>query len=290
MALARSGVLGIALLVALAGCARPAVTPAGPSESATAPSEPADAPSDTASPAASGGAGIQIDLEAIRAALLGPSPVPEGWEDQVDDIMATLEEAAGSVRLPAVGGLAAEEAACATWTPLVGHQSWATGALLERQVFIAHLAQLAGVAPDAIRPDAEEALRVVSTAAAEQITPDGDPAVISRAPDDELRGIGLWALEHCELPVEAEDAPDTTDWDEEDIAYSCDLDRSSLERAMEDFRGGPGAGRYATHPHELEVSLEHFVYPAWHRIGSVHNEASPPTFSAEPIPGAFCER
>ena len=214
--------------------------------------------------------------------------MPEGWEDEVDEIMAMLEEGLANIRVPAVEGLAADEATCQTWRPLVGNQVWAIGALLERQVFIAHLAQLASVSPAEIRPDAEEALRVSSAAAAEQLTPDGDPEVISRWPREELRRIGLWAVDHCELPVEAEEAPDTEDWTDEDIEYSCDLDRSLLERAMEEYR--EQTGEYAAHPHQLEVSLEVVAYPAWHRIASVDNEARRPTFSVEPIPDAFCDR
>lgn len=239
---------------------------------------------------ASTGAPIDVDVGAIRTALIGPSPVPDGWEDEVDEIMVMIESALEELRLPPVEGLAADEAACATWQPLVGHQLWATGALLERQVFVAHLAQLVSVAPDAIRPEADEALRVASAAAAEQLTPGGDRDVIRQAPRDALRHIGLWAVERCELPVEADEPPDTTGWSDDDIAYSCDLDRSSLERAMEDYRAGPGAGAYPTHPHELEVSLDIFVYPAWHRIAAVDNETSPPSFIVEPIPGAFCDR
>jgi hypothetical protein len=45
-----------------------------------------------------------------------------------------------------------------------------------------------------------------------------------------------------------------------------------------------------THPHELEVSLEGVVYPAWHRIASVDNEVDPGTFEIEPIPDGFCDR
>lgn len=284
------GLVAAALILALVGCARLAGTPAAsPSDSLARPSPSASAAPSAATdptPTESAGAGIDIDLAAIREALIGPSPVPEGWEEQVDEIMAMLERALADLSLPTVAGLAADEAACATWEPLVGHQLWATGALLERQVFIAHLAQLASVAPDEIRSDAEEALRVSSAAAAEQLTPDGDSEVVSRTPREELRGIGLWALAHCDLPVEADEAPDTEDWSEEDIAYSCDLDRSSLERGMQEFHDGPGDGRYATHPHELEVSLEIFVYPAWHEIASV----TPSSFSVEPIPGAFCDR
>ena len=85
-----------------------------------------------------------------------------------------------------------------------------------------------------------------------------------------------------------DDAPDTADWTDEDIAYSCELDRSLLERAMKDYLDQKG--EYATHPHALEVLLESFAYPAWHRIASVDNDASPPAFTIEPIPGAFCDR
>jgi len=285
---ARAGVVAI-LVVILAACGRFAAAPAE--------SPPAEQPDRSATPASIGsapsssppaGTPIDVDLEAIRAALIGPSPVPEGWANEVDEIMAMIEDGLADVRLPAIEGLAAEEAACATWTPLVGHQLWAAGAILERQVFTAHLAQLVGVAPAAIRPNAEEALRITSAAAAEQLAPGGDPAVIGRVARPALRTIGLWAVDHCELPVEADDAPDTADWTDEDIAYSCELDRSLLERAMRDYRDQ--TGEYATHPHALEVSLESVAYPAWHRIAAVDNEASPPTFSIEPIPGAFCDQ
>ena len=281
---------GIAVVfVILSACARFAGSTAeSPSTRAPDPSV-TPAPIESAPPSPpSAGAGIDIDLEAIRAALIGPSPVPEGWADEVDGIMGMIEGGLADVRLPAIAGLADEEAACATWSPLVGNQLWAAGAILERQVFIAHLAQLASVAPVAIRPDAEEALRIASAAAAEQLAPGGDPAVIGRVPRAELRTIGLWAVDHCELPVDAEEAPDTSDWSDEDIAYSCDLDRSLLERAMSDYLDQNG--EYATHPHAMEVNLEFFAYPAWHRIASVDNEASPPTFTIEPIPGAFCDR
>ncbi len=290
--------LAMVLVATLAGCGRLAGTPAAsvpvrddPSAAATASVHPSMMPEPSETPAASGvGTSIDIDLDAIRAGLLGPSPVPEGWEEQVDEIMDDIESALRDFRLPSVAGMSDEQAACATWGPLVGRLSWATGALVERQVMIAHLAQLADVAPAAIDADASEALQVVSVAAAEQFDPDGDSDVISSAPDEAFRGIGLWALEHCELPVQAEEAPDTEDWTEEDIAYSCDLDRSSLERGMEEFVDGPGDGRHATHPHELEISLEFFVYPAWHRIAVEDDEAGEPTYTVEPIPGGFCDR
>src|SRR5688572_12516630 len=291
--------LAALIAIVLAGCARPMATPvasaspaaASPEPSSTSAASAAASPTDPASADASpAGEEIAVDLDAVRAALLGPSPVPEDWAEEVDEMMAMIESALADLRLPAVESLADQEAACATWQPLVGHQTWVTGALLERQVFIAHLAQLASVAPEVIRPDAEEALRVASAAAAAQLTPDGDPEVISEAPRDELQAIGMWAVEHCTLPVEAEEAPDTTDWSEEDIAYSCDLDRSSLERGMEEYREGPGDGAYATHPHQLEVSLEFIVYPAWHEITAVDNDADPPTFAVAPIEGGFCDR
>ena len=281
--------LAVACVALLVGCARLGGTPpATPTDGPRTPN--ADRATVAPSTSATTSTAITVDRDTIRAALLGPSPVPDGWEEEVDEIMAMLEDGLAGLRLPVISGLAADEAACATWRPLVGRQLWATGALLERQVFIAHLAQLAAASPAAIRPDADEALRVSSVAAAEQLAPDGDPAVISQAPREELQRIGLWAVDHCELPVEADDAPDTSDWTDEDIAASCDVDRSLLERAMDEYRAGPGGGRYATHPHALEVTLRAVVYPAWHRIASVDNEASPPTFSVEPIPGAFCDR
>lgn len=293
-----TGLLAIVVAITLPGCGRLAGTPAasGPvrddaSAAATASVPPSTVPEPSDTPAASeSGATIDVDLDAIRAGLLGPSPVPEGWEEQVDEIMDDIESALRDLRLPSVDGMPDEQAACATWEPLVGRLSWATGALVERQVLLAHLAQLADVAPAAIDADATEALRVVSVAAAEQFDPDGDPDVISSAPDEAFRVIGLWALEQCELPVQAEEAPDTEEWTEEDIAYSCDLDRSSLERGMEEFVDGPGDGRNATHPHELEISLEFFVYPAWHRIAVEEADAGEPTHAVEPIPGGFCDR
>jgi hypothetical protein len=289
----------VLLAIVLAGCARPMATPLASASPAAASVEPpspsaasaAASPTDPAAADASpAGEEIPVDLDAVRAALLGPSPVPEDWAEEVDEIMAMIESALDDLRLPAVHGLDAQQAACTTWQPLVGHQSWVTGALLERQVFVAHLAQLASVAPEEIRPNAEEALRVGSAAAAAQLSPDGDREVISLAPREELRAIGLWAVEHCDLPVLAEEAPDTSEWSEEDITYSCGLDRSSLERAMEEYREGPGDGAYAAHPHELEVSLDFVVYPMWHRIASIDNAASPPTYTVEPIDEAFCDR
>jgi hypothetical protein len=195
-----------------------------------------------------------------------------------------------AVRLPEIAGMPADEAACATWVPLLGKLGWATGALLERQVFIAHLGQLASVAPAAIAADVEKALEVTSAAAAEQLKPEGDREVVARAPTESLRAIGRWAVASCSLPVAAEPDPNTEDWTEEEIAYSCSLDRDLLVDAQEEFREGPGAGRYATHPHELEVSLDFFVYPAWHEIVDVDNEADPPMFEVVPIDGAFCDR
>jgi hypothetical protein len=291
-----AGLLALIIATTLAGCGRLAGTPAAsvpvrddPSAAATASVLPSTMPEPSDTPAPSGaGTSIDIDLDAIRAALVGPSPVPEGWEEQVDEIMADIESALQDLRLPSVAGMSGEQAACATWEPLVGRLSWATGALVERQVMLAHLAQLGDVAPAAIDADAAEALQVVSMAAAEQFDLDGDPDVISAAPDEAFRTIGLWALEHCEVPVHAVEAPDTDGWTEEDIASSCDLDRSLLERAMQEFVDGPGDGRHARHPHELEISLEIFAYPAWHRIGN--GDAGEPTYAVEPIPGGFCDR
>lgn len=230
-----------------------------------------------------------VDLGELRESLLGPSPVPAEWQAEVDELMGIVE-AALDQPLPAVGGLSAETAACATWQPLVGRLHWATGALLERQFIIAHLSQLAAVSPDAIRQPTEDALGIVSGAAAEQLSPDGDLVAISTAPRDEFRAIGTWALANCEIRVVAESDPNTEDWVEDDVEYSCDLDRSLLERGMEEFSNGPGEGRHAAHPHELEINLEHFVYPGWHRIASVDNDADPPTMEIEPIQDGFCDR
>ncbi len=82
----------------------------------------------------------------------------------------------------------------------------------------------------------------------------------------------------------------TEGWTEEDIEYSCDLDRSGLERGQEEFRAGPGEGRYAVHPHLLEVTLPIFLYPAWHRLVNADNASDPPRFEVAPIPGSFCDR
>jgi hypothetical protein len=172
---------------------------------------------------------------------------------------------------------------------MVGNTHWATGALLERQAFIAHAAQLARVAPDEIRAAAEEALATSSAAAAEQMTSGGDPAIVSRFPREAVETIGLWAVEHCHLPIEADEAPDTDGWTDDEIAQSCTLDREWLQDAQEEYRAGPGDGRYAEHPHVLEVTLEIFPYPAWHRLARVDNRVEPPTFEVEPIPGAFCD-
>ena len=157
-------------------------------------------------------------------------------------------------------------------------------------MFIAHVATLAGVAPDSIQAAAREALAISAEAAAEQMQPSGDPAVISRRPTEAVRQIGLWAVEHCALSVEAEEAPDTASWSADDIAFSCDLDQRSLERGQDEYRSGPGRGRYAEHPHVLEVTLDIFVYPAWHAIVAVDDEAGAPTYRVAPIPGSFCDR
>ena len=113
--------------------------------------------------------------------------------------------------------------------------------------------------------------------------------MVSRFPDDAVRTIGLWAVEHCDIPIEPDDAPNTEGWTDDEIAQSCTWDREFLENGQEAFRDGPGEGRYAQHPHALEVTVEAFAYPAWHRLTAVDNEADPPTFEVEPIPGAFCD-
>jgi hypothetical protein len=253
----------------------------------------ADAPGSTTSATASGvpiGEFGNVSPEDLRQALLGDPPYPPGWEDQVDELVADVSRLLDGLRVPSTSEMSAAEASCAVWQPLVGHTLWATGAFVERQFFIAHVATLAGVAPREIRDAAGDALAISAAAAATQMTPDGDPEVISRRPVDAIREIGLWAVEHCALPIEAEPAPDTSGWTADDIAWSCDLDRRLLEEGQEDYLAGPGHGRYAEHPHTLEVTLEAFVYPAWHRLASVDNDADPPTFTVEPIPDAFCDR
>lgn len=288
-------VLVVVASLVVAACGRLAGSPAAsPVETITLKSSRAPTPAASASAAAATAVGddpIAVDLEALRAALLGPSPVPSGWGAEVDEIIANVERALSEISLPDVAGLDAQQAACATWQPLVGRLDWATGAFVERQVMLAHLGQLSAVAPDEIRSAAAGAASTVATAAAEQLTPDGDPEVIGTAPKDDLREIGRWALEHCELEIVAEPDPDTEDWTDDDIAFSCDLDRRLLVDAMEEFRQAPGAGRYATHPHELEIAgLDVFVYPAWHMLAEVDNDATPPTFEVAPIPGGFCDR
>lgn len=261
-----------------------AASPAAPASTAASPPSPSRSPSSTALAAPS------LDLAALRASLLGPSPVPVEWEAQVDGIIASIEDALRQHGVPSVAGLEPVAAACATWEPLVGRLHWANGAVVERHVMLGHLVQLADVAPGEIAATAEAAARVVADAAAAQLSPGGDPADVSETPADDLRAIGRWALDHCELVVAAEPDPNADDWTADEIAQSCELDRGLLERGQEAFREGPGEGRYATHPHELEVSLEIFVYPAWHRIANVDNEASLPSFVVEPIPGSFCDR
>jgi hypothetical protein len=285
-----STVVGIVVAGALVACARLGGTPPPSAGIATPASAPIASASATPSPSRTSDALVDHDLQALRDALLGPSPVPSGWAAEVDELIAEVEAALASAEVPTMEGQSAEDAACSTWQPLVGHLDWATGAFVERRVLLAHLAQLTAVAPDAIREPAAAALEVVSAAAAAQLTPDGDAAAISRAPRDEFRAIGSWALEHCELEVVADAPPDTEGWTDDEVQYSCDLDRDLLARAQGEFRDGPGEGRFATHPHELEIALEFFVYPAWHRITSVDNEATPPTADVEPIPGSFCDR
>jgi hypothetical protein len=284
MSVRRVSLVGVLIAAALAGCGRLAGSPG--TEVPVTPTAAVPTPSPTA---ATIGSTTDIDLDAIRKGLLGPSPVPAEWQAEVDELMSIVEIALDRP-LPSIDGLSATEAACATWQPLVGKLDWATGALLERQAMLAHLGQLAAVAPDAIREPAQAALRVVSTAAAAQLTPDGNPAVISTAPREDLRDIGRWAVAHCDLSVTADSDPNAEDWEEADIEDSCELDRGFLEDGQAEFLSGPGDGRYATHPHELEISLEYFVYPGWHRIASVDNDGDPPTMRIEPIPGSFCDR
>ena len=61
-----------------------------------------------------------------------------------------------------------------------------------------------------------------------------------------------------------------------------------LENGQQEYFEGPGQGLYAEHPHVLEVALEIFAYPAWHRL-VVDNRADPPRSRVEPIPGSFCD-
>ena len=229
-----------------------------------------------------------LDVEQLREALLGEPPYPSGWEEQVDELIGEITALLEEIRVPDVTGLDEVDAACATWRPLVGNTDWATGALVERQSFIAHVAALAQVAPTEVRPAAEDALVISSAAAAEQIVADGDPAVISRFPEEAVRTIGLWAVANCDLPIEADEPPDTRGWTRDEIAQACTWDREWLENAQEDYVEGPGQGRYAEHPHELEVTLETFSHPAWHQL-ALDNRADPPTFEVEPIPGSFCD-
>ncbi|HEY8178612.1 MAG TPA: hypothetical protein VIH19_08475 [Candidatus Limnocylindria bacterium] len=279
-----------ALCAAAAACGGPGESP--PTSNSASPLATSSVPA-TPNP---GGSGVpvgnlgNVDAEQLRQALLGDPPYPAGWEAEVDRLVAEVAHALEAVRVPNVRGMSSAEAACGVWEPLVGNMLWATGALLERQVFIAHVATLARVAPDIIQPAAREALAISAAAAAEQLTPGGDPAVISRRPTEAVRAIGLWAVEHCALPVEAEEAPDTDGWTADDIAFSCDLDRRGLEQGQEEYRSGPGKGLYAEHPHVLEVSVDYFVYPAWHHIVAVDNQADPPRYRLAPIPGSFCDR
>ncbi|HTE66753.1 MAG TPA: hypothetical protein VK736_10920, partial [Candidatus Binatia bacterium] len=81
-----------------------------------------------------------LDLDQMRAALLGEPPYPSGWEAQVDEMVSELSASFDRIRVPDVSGLNPTEAACTVWRPLVGNTDWAVGAILERQVFIAHAA------------------------------------------------------------------------------------------------------------------------------------------------------
>jgi hypothetical protein len=256
---------------------------AGPS-----PSQPAsESPAASASSASSAAAGT-LDLEQLRQALLGDPPYPSGYEAEVDEMIEMVSDLLDEIRVPDVSSMDAVEGACAVWQPMVGNTGWATGALLERQSFIAHVAALAAIAPVEIRTAAEGALAISTAAAAEQLVSGGDPAIVSRAPDDDVETIGLWAVANCDLPIEADDPPDTDGWTADEIAQSCTWDREWLQDAQEEYRAGPGDGRYAEHPHQLEVTLEIFAYPAWHEL-VVDNGADPPTFRVEPIRGAFCD-
>jgi hypothetical protein len=276
-------VLAAVLLLAAAGCG-------GMQRSTSAAAASALLSPGTGSPAA--GVSLDevwtLDLEQVRALLLGEQPYPSGWEASVDATIATLARVGRETRLPDVAGLEPVAATCALWRPLVGRTDWATGALAERQIFLAHLVAAAQVAPDDVRPAFDEARRIVAEGAAEQLQEEGDPAIVSRYPRAEVIAIGTWAVERCDLQLAAEEPPDSEGWTEQDFADSCGFDRQFVEGAQEAYRSGPGDGRYAEHPHLLEVTIG-YGYPAWHRF-VVDNLADPPTLEVEPIPGGFCDR
>lgn len=265
--------------------------PAGGSTRAPTPREPS--PSE-ASATGAAGSGVPladlmtIELEELRTALLGEEPYPSAWEAQVDELIMELRGYIEETRVPNVTGMDPVAASCALWTPLVGNSQWATGAFLERQMFIAHVAGLAQVAPDEIRPAAQKAFAVAAAGAAEQMKPEGDRAIVSEHPYDAIETIGRWAVAHCQIPVQAAEPPDTEGWTEEQLVQSCEWDRSWLEDAQEEYRTGPGHGLYAEHPHLLEVTIPTYAYTNWHRA-VVDNAANPPTLRVEPIPGSICD-
>src|SRR5574338_464886 len=156
-------------------------------------------------------------LERLRVALLGEPPFPSGWEEQVDDLIANIEARMEELQVPDTSGMDPARAACALWLPLVGNTDWATGAFLERQFFIAHLAAMSAKPPDEIRDAVDGALSISTAAAAEQVRPGGDSAIISRRPGDEIRAIGLWAVDNCDIPVVADEAPNTEGWTDDDV-------------------------------------------------------------------------
>lgn len=185
------------------GSGQPSVEPA---VSQSQPVSAVPAPSVSGSPVGIVDAAV---LEQLRQALLGEPPYPDGWEEQVDELIAELTAAIDEMQLPDTTGLDATDAACALWRPLVGNTDWAIGAFLERQLFIAHAAKLSEVAPEAIANAAEEAFSVSAAAAAAQLSDNADPDVISRRPREAIETIGLWAVERCDLAIEAEEAPNT---------------------------------------------------------------------------------
>lgn len=232
---------------------------------------------------------MTVSLEQLRDALLGEKPYPSGWEAQVDELIADMRQQIEEIRVPDVTGMDAAAASCTLWNPLVGNTHWATGAFLERQVFIAHVAELARVAPGEIRFAADEASAIAAAAAAEQMKPNGDTTLVSRHPSAAIEVLGRWAVEHCEVPATAAEAPDTRGWTDADRTQSCDLDREGLANAQDEYRAGPGKGLYAEHPHLLEVTVRTYAYPSWHR-SVVDNAADPPSLRVEPIPGGPCDR
>lgn len=256
--------LACATLLALAAC-QPGLGTSSSGLSASLVPQPSSAS------AAPGGGGprvidlVEVDLELVRQLLLGDPPYPSGWEESANRLADSVTAAFENTRVPDVAGLEPARAACKTWSPMVGNTDWATGAFVERGLFLAHVRWLAQVGPVEVSSVASNAAEVVARGFEAQTHPSESPDVIGQYPENEVRLIGLWAVEHCDLPVEADEPPDTEGWTEDEIAQSCTWDREWLENAQQEYFDGPGQPLYAEHPHVLEVTLEIFAYPAWHR-------------------------